>query len=97
MTDFETSMQVFSIFCRKPIKIVVFASIAFIVLVLPRSAFFFLREFWDPGSLLGDGNGYFNQISVLVDDINMLLQYTNHAINPAIYILSFKKLCSTWR
>ena len=84
MTDFETSMQVFSIFCRKPIKIVVFASIAFIVLVLPRSAFFFLREFWDPGSLLGDGNGYFNQISVLVDDIKCCFNTQTMPLNQLV-------------
>ena len=69
-----------------------FASVAFIILILPRSAFFFLRRFWVLGSILGDSDGYFNQISILVDKINMLLQYTNHAINPAIYILPFRKL-----
>lgn len=71
-------------------RVVLSASIIFIILMVPKAVVYLFAKFWDPESTQ---SGSLSDFTTILDVLASMLQYTNHSINFFVYVVANKQLC----
>lgn len=81
-------------FCRRGTKLVLAASVTFLLLMFPRGVCFMVRTYTPRQQLI---EGSTDELVLAVDEVLSWFQYLNHSINFFIYVLINKNLrFCTW-